>query len=235
MRKTISAVFSVAIMALTLGACGSDDLPGLYTDIVTTKIPADSTGYWTDIRDGSTYKYVSYGNQQWMAQNFRYNINDENNSLIMEDINDTKVSDLETFGRLYTLSGALKACPDGWRLPTDSDWIALETRLGMSESEANKREWRGDIARRMLTVSGDTCDLNLLPTGYYTTNAIMGNSGFNWLSIYAYYWSSTPDTETGENFYFVRKFFVGSSQIQRISMNSSQYMLTVRYVRDIQK
>ena len=47
---------------------------------------------------------------------------------------------------LYTYEGALKAVPEGWRLPTDDDWKKLEATLGMSVSQIGMLdEWRGKL------------------------------------------------------------------------------------------
>lgn len=49
------------------------------------------------------------------------------------------------YGFLYSYDAACKAVPEGWRLPTDEDWKALERTLGMSEREIEKMHvWRGN-------------------------------------------------------------------------------------------
>ena len=58
---------------------------------------------------------------------------------------------MEKYGLLYTYDGALKALPEGWKLPTDEDWKQLEETLGMSEHELNLLdEWRGATAGILL-------------------------------------------------------------------------------------
>ena len=67
---------------------------------------------------GRAYKTVIIGSQHWMAQNLNYDVDESycygNNS-----------SNCTTYGRLYTLSAAEKACPVGWHIPTLSDWNTL--------------------------------------------------------------------------------------------------------------
>ena len=41
----------------------------------------------------------------------------------------------EQYGFLYTYEAALRALPEGWRLPTDEDWKALD------ESGNEKKRW----------------------------------------------------------------------------------------------
>ncbi len=38
----------------------------------------------------------------------------------------------DVFGRYYSYDEALNACPEGYRLPTDEDWVALCSSLGVS-------------------------------------------------------------------------------------------------------
>lgn len=48
------------------------------------------------------------------------------------------------YGCLYSLEGAKKAVPEGWRLPTDEDWKKLEMAVGMNQASVDQIEsWRG--------------------------------------------------------------------------------------------
>jgi uncharacterized protein (TIGR02145 family) len=40
---------------------------------------------------------------------------------------------LSTQGVLYNYMAATKACPPGWRLPMDYDWLKLESFLGVEK------------------------------------------------------------------------------------------------------
>lgn len=61
----------------------------------------------------------------------------------------------EKYGLLYTYDAALKALPDGWRLPTDEDWKKLETELYMDGDELGLLEqWRGKQAGMLLKEEG---------------------------------------------------------------------------------
>jgi len=42
------------------------------------------------------------------------------------------------YGPLYTWEAANVSCPEGWHLPSDSDWKTLERSLGMSDFDVDK-------------------------------------------------------------------------------------------------
>lgn len=61
----------------------------------------------------------------------------------------------EEFGYLYTLDAARAAVPEGWRLPSDEDWMKLEAALGMEQSEIERNNaWRGINAGTYLKEGG---------------------------------------------------------------------------------
>lgn len=220
--------------AALFNSCSSDD-----DDSPAAKVPAEATGTWTDSRDGQQYRWVRYAGLDWMAENFRYDLNDEGYATLYldaydYDYNKTSQKCLPKYGRLYTYQGALKACPEGWRLPTDQDWQRLEVALGMSAGEAAAKEWRGNIAPAMLTTLNDSTDLSLRLGGFYITSTNMGRSGYRFLGVYAFYWTATQDADKEGNYYLYRKLLYNSNAVYRQSMEESANMLSVRYVRDAQ-
>lgn len=221
---TMLAMLFVAGMAFT--SCSDDD-----DAAPTSKVPASAKGTWTDSRDGHTYHWVRYGNTDWMADNFKYNLNDEGRNWLYGDGSGRTVN-VEKYGYLYTYQGAVDACPDGWRLPTDEDWQKLEMALGMSSADAAKYNWRGNIAKRMVTLYGDSTDLNLMFGGYYNTGGAGGQEyGFR-MGALGYYWTASVDTtKGGSGFYFYREFIYNSDKVFRQSTSGSDYF-SVRYVRD---
>ena len=110
---------------------------------------------------------------------------------------------------LYTYDGAVQAVPDGWRLPTDADWAALEASHGYL-NEA----------------------FSLLYGGYYTKNtAATAYNGSRFMGTWAYFWTATSDdAKTGE-YYFARKKFYGTQHLERLSIEPTAYFLNVRFVR----
>jgi uncharacterized protein (TIGR02145 family) len=76
-----------------------------------------------------------------------------------------------TYGGLYTWPAAMNiysesdikpgnvqgVCPDGWHLPSDSEWKQLEVFLGMSQAEVDGEEWRGEDEGGKLKLEGIQC------------------------------------------------------------------------------
>ncbi|HEU4529904.1 MAG TPA: FISUMP domain-containing protein [Steroidobacteraceae bacterium] len=103
--------------------------------------PADSDAL-VDARDGRTYRTARIGAQHWLTQNAMFA---GPGSWCFGD----EQADCDINGRLYTWEGARQACPDGARLPSDEDWIALEVALGMTPEDASKDRARGTQGARL--------------------------------------------------------------------------------------
>jgi len=90
----------------------------------------------TDV-DGNRYKTLRIGNQVWMAENLRVTRDRAGNPLRSYCFDDKEIN-CEKYGRLYTWDMALKAVPDGWHLPSDSEWQKLVDYLGGSQIAGKK-------------------------------------------------------------------------------------------------
>jgi len=96
------------------------------------KVRTISAESLTDSRDGKKYKTVKIGEQVWMAENL--NIETAGKSVCYKN----KESNCDKYGRLYGWNTALKACPNGWHLPTAVEWGVLLDFVG-GEEIAGKR------------------------------------------------------------------------------------------------
>lgn len=76
--------------------------------------------------DGVDYYYRKIGGREWFRNNLASTASGV--SYINEDI----VSDI--FGRFYSYTEAMNACPEGWRLPSEEDWMSLAEALGSPAS-----------------------------------------------------------------------------------------------------
>jgi uncharacterized protein (TIGR02145 family) len=171
---------------------------------------------FTDNRDARTYKYVQIGNQEWMAENMSYlpavnplesgseeegketdpyyYIYDYNGT----DIEAAKATDnFNTYGVLYNWYAALTACPEGWHLPNNEEFMELITFLGGQHEAGGKMKEPGiihwfDPNRGATNESG----FSALPGGGRGSNVFMGTY-FGGLGSQALFWSSSK-RETSE-------------------------------------
>ncbi len=78
------------------------------------------SGIFEDKRDGKTYKWIRVENFIWMSDNLNYHT--EEGSWCVN-------TDCKEGGRYYNFQTALRACPDGWHLPSNTEWEILEKNL----------------------------------------------------------------------------------------------------------
>ena len=95
-------------------------------------------------------------------------------------------------------SGIQGVCPDGWHLPSDTEWKELEITLGMTPEEADRDEWRGDgIGDKMKSdgtpwweclgsEANNSSGFEAIPGGYRH-----GSAEFLDLGTTARFWSTT--------------------------------------------
>ncbi len=199
---------------------------------------------FTDDRDGQTYKFVTIGNQIWMAENLRYN-----NNLTVDTEGETSDTDpylyypngesgnLETYGYLYNWPAAMNSesssesnpsgvqgiCPDGWHLPSNAEWTQLYQALG-GETNAgamlsgNVSLWSNPTITESQYFGNS--GFNALPAGYYESNDY-GNFGNK-----AFFWSTSEyDTESAYICY------IGGEEVGNMGYGESAG-LSVRCVKD---
>ena len=89
--------------------------------------PAINYGTMTDPRDGQTYKTTTIGSQVWMAENLNYvtvgGVADDGVGSQCVLKNNPQYCNIG--GRLYTWNAAKNVCPEGWRLPSNDDFMLL--------------------------------------------------------------------------------------------------------------
>lgn len=111
---------------------------------------------FTDTRDGYVYKTVNIGGQIWMAENLRYlpSVNVLSSGTepyyYVYGYKGTELSaaketeNYSIYGVLYNLPAALTACPEGWHLPTLTEWNDLIDVLGGTSVAGPKLKEVGD-------------------------------------------------------------------------------------------
>ena len=162
-----------------------------------------SYGVLIDERDGQTYKTVAIGSQIWMAENLNYEMD---KSYCYENSDDKCAK----YGRLYKLSAAKNACPNGWRLPVDTEFESLISIAGENAAAAkNLKSSRGwGENENGINAYGFT----VLPAGLIIFNGISadyGNEGRD-----AYFWSASEDIgEAGHYMYLYYNDVIGLNRI----------------------
>ena len=223
-------------------------------DITTMDIEISDKIY--DI-DGNPYNIIKLGEQFWMTENLKtthyqngdpigtttpatLNISAETSPKYLWAYggNETNVG---TYGRLYTwytITDSRKVCPEGWHIPSDTEWSSLTTYL---VNNGYGYEGSGtDIGKSMATISGwllnsvpgnignnqganNSSGFNAVPAGYRT------NTGsFAELKMDASWWSST---ESSVNDAFYRRLDYNNSVAVRAFVNK-KYGGAVRCIKD---
>lgn len=175
-----------------------------------------------DSRDGQEYPVVEIGGKCWMAKNLNIGLmknidvywgpsgvcwyvnhpdNQINNNTIEKYCPDNDPNNCILYGGLYqwnelmqysTVEGARGICPNGWHIPSDSEWKELEITLGMSPADANmdggnRGSDQGDQLKIFADCSGTiNCGItgfNATSIGFYTGKGIFWpNEGRYWTS-----------------------------------------------------
>jgi uncharacterized protein (TIGR02145 family) len=133
-----------------------------------------STKKYGSISYGSrTYKTVVIGTQTWMAENLNYEASGSR-------CYDNEFRNCYKYGRLYTWETAKKVCPEGWHLPTNSDWDKLVSSKPAGKYLKATSDW---------DENGNGVDkfgFAALPGGIGTLDNKFFNIGYS-----GYWWSAT--------------------------------------------
>jgi len=127
-----------------------------------------------DARSG-LYRYVQIDTLLWMAENLNYRAS---GSKCYGD----KSENCAKYGRLYTWTTAIKACPAGWRLPSDAEWEALVDFVGGSHVAGTKLKatwgWNWNISRNIAGNGSDDYAFSALPGGYGSSDGSFYDVGY---------------------------------------------------------
>ncbi|MDD3945736.1 MAG: fibrobacter succinogenes major paralogous domain-containing protein [Bacteroidales bacterium] len=178
--------------------------------------------------DGNVYSTVKIGKQVWMVENLRTTKFNDGSSIANitseEQWNDASrpgycwydndIDNKNTYGALYNWhaveTGIL--CPNGWHVPSDTEWTELETYLAnngynydgstggddirdkIAKSMASDNGWEtssgvGEIGNTDYPEYRNKSGFTALPGGYR-----LYNGSFNDVGYYGSWWSSTQSS-----------------------------------------
>ena len=194
---------------------------------------AGTDGSFTDPRDGRSYRTLKAGTAEWMKQNLAY-------EQMGTPRNGDKAASF-VFGRYYTwdeASGTL--CPEGWRLPTDAEFIALAREAGAAAVTSS--EDIPDAAGRLMgsiSFNGekmwefwpdvkitDNLGFSAIPAGYATlAGSIYSYYGLN---SYACFWTAD---EIDADYALVRYIYHDNPAIVAGKAPKNSFAASVRCVK----
>lgn len=186
---------------------------------------------FSDPRDGGLYYLATAGGNVWMQNNLYYSgsgISYEN-SPAMDRI----------AGRLYNWNEAVEACPEGWHLPSDSDFAALAGSDG--EEYSAGQIFTGAAGSLMSNVTFN--DLRMwtfwpevkitnstkfaaIPFGYAIDQE--GINRFTGTNKYSVFWTSDNDEDTA----VYRYIYVDKNNVYPANGDKESFRASVRCVKD---
>jgi len=198
----------------------------------------------TDI-DGNVYNVISIGSQIWMAENLKVSRYNDGSAIELVTENyywpsnsspfycwfNNDPANKNPYGAMYNWYAVNtgKLCPEGWHVPTDSEWTTLTDYLGGLSSAAVKLKETGNS--HWNSPNDDATNeskFSAVPGGYrrYSDGAYFS------LRDNGTYWSSTA--HNGTEAWSRAITIYGNTAVQVIS-NTMSYGISVRCIKDQDK
>jgi uncharacterized protein (TIGR02145 family) len=168
-------------------------LPVLFAALYAATLGDRSAAFestFVDPRDGQTYATIEIVGQVWMKENLRFEI-------MGSYCYDNRVDLCARHGRWYDWGAANRACPPGWRLPTDEDW---QTLLKAFNGGAPVDQ-RGDPHAFNALMKGGASGFDVLAAGW----GAGVQRHFQKMDEIAMFWTSSSETEARGIYYLFNK------------------------------
>lgn len=141
----------------------------------------NKTSTFADTRDGKVYECITVNGKTWLAENFSYQPSTKSLTKENEDIIDYNCGDINF--KLYRWNIISSIIPDGWHLPTESEYDELIQSLGGYEVAGNKMKITGRIWE------GKGLETN--ESGFSALPGSIDESGLNQGFLYTHFWTAT--------------------------------------------
>jgi uncharacterized protein (TIGR02145 family) len=198
--------------------------------------------------EGNVYQAVKIGDQIWTNENLKSTKYADGTVIKGVYPAGGDEANVPVFGRWYdwyaVMHGAESSdanpsmvqgvCPDGYHVPSDSEWVELEVFLGMPMEEAVTEGYRGNVAGQLKapmfwSPAPEICDnstgFTALPAGFRELDGKPNFIGYFWGGFYI-------ATESADTSKVATRMFTGDfNGIWRYS-DSKKYALSVRCVKD---
>jgi uncharacterized protein (TIGR02145 family) len=150
------------------------------------------------------YETVTIGKQTWMKHNL-------NIKVLGSTCYDEDSLNCEKYGRLYAWQAAINVCPEGFRLPTDDDWLILTETLGGADTAG------------ILLKKGGSTGFDALLAGNFQPEVDL----YSFKDMRGYFWTATPK---GYHTAWLRSIATGQKSVKRDHIGKSFYF-SVRCIK----
>lgn len=142
----------------------------------TAKRTAAEMGTFVDTRDGTEYKTCKIGNQVWLAENLKFELDSDDCVAYDEDY-----QYFDKYGYLYSEKGLKEAIPEGWHLPSKKEW---ETMVRFAKKDSRCKDVLSVIAsEEWIDSSSDKYGFSMVPGGRRDDN-----DDFELIEFSAHFW-----------------------------------------------
>jgi uncharacterized protein (TIGR02145 family) len=175
---TVGGVAAIGLVAfLFFGKNKSEVAAAGVVALPTNEQRADS---FTDPRDGQRYRTVRLAGHTWMAENLRFQT--PNAACYADD-----PANCNEHGRLYPWQDVFSACPEGWHLPSTTEWKDLALNAGGYQLNVKTPpDVMGNPAQALAALSlGGNTGFDATASGYHDATR------FDGLDKFGGYWSSS--------------------------------------------
>jgi uncharacterized protein (TIGR02145 family) len=191
-------------------------IPIIILMLLCVRATSQNSDFLMDERDGNIYLVAKFNDTWWMCQNLKFDAgegsicyeNDETNCMLK--------------GRLYNFESARRACPEGYHLPGDDEWKAMESYLGMNDKELDQNYNRnsGTVGKFLKMGGGLSFDADYV-------GMVNESGGGLFTDTRACFWTSTED---GDKYAWSRLIDKNKDGVDRIP-GPKNNKLSVRCVK----
>lgn len=245
--------YTVAAKSVTLVKKGY----GADCSLTESGIDPNSDNAFVDTRDSKVYYTSTIGQLEWYKNNNSYYTDGSETLEMANYLNEPAMGDI--LGGFYTFESAKKACPEGWRLPSEADWTTTAKILANDSSLSEGKEWKNAAGAFLCKAkfNGKLLwefwpDVKVpssprfcaLPAGFCNgfekveqskllpddTTPYYGE-GFNGVQEYAAFWTSTEDPADSAKAYY-RYFILGDPTVHIGTAYKDSFGISVRCCRN---